>query len=482
MTVLSATDLIAMGRHIPTPFSIAVADESGDVEMKIDSVLRIIPGKRLVALSQWKNRAVIVKLFFHNSRWKRVMLRDIAGINLLRQAKIPTPNLLLQTTTTDNKAGLLVIEYLRQGVSLTTLFDEAKSEEEKAEVLELAIKSVALCHQAGLWQRDIHLDNFMLSSSTVYVLDGGEIKEKDVPLDVGISLNNFAMFIAQFPVTLDEKWETLVKQYRKYNSSLSDDDYKGFSARIIEARKKRLETYERKLSRSTTAHRCEQSSSVLYIYDRSIHSSELKRFIADPDSFIESKRLLKDGNSSTVAVVQIDDQEFVLKRYNIKGFWHGLSRGFRPSRAHNSWRNASVLEMLGVATAHPYLYLEQRVLWFFRKKAYFLCEFVEADDLAISWGKHDEDIGSKDELIAMFRRLFRILFDYRISHGDMKATNFIIKEKQLYVLDLDAMVRNKSARIFTEKFAKDLRRFQKNWLGTSLEPGAEQLLQEVKNY
>jgi hypothetical protein len=97
--------------------------------------------------------------------------------------------------------------------------------------------------------------------------------------------------------------------------------------------------------------------------------------------------LLKDGNSSTVAVIKIDKKNYVVKRYNIKGFWHGVSRAFRPSRAYNSWRNALLLEMLGIATAHPYLFLEQRRLWLFRGRAYYLCEYIPADDLTTAWGK-----------------------------------------------------------------------------------------------
>ncbi len=410
------------------------------------------------------------------------MLADIAGINLLRQARMPTADLLLQTTTVDNKAGMLVIEYLQQAASLATLFDEARSKQAKTEILQLAIKSVALCHHAGLWQKDSHLDNFMLSSGVVHILDGGGIKAKQAPLDVDICLKNLALFIAQFPVAVDKECSALIEYYRKTNPEHNDGDYEGFESRIIRARRNRLTAFERKLSRSTSANRCEQNSGVFYVYDRSIHSAELQRFIADPDSYIDSSRLLKDGNSSTVAVVEIDKRQYVLKRHNIKSFWHGLSRGLRPSRAYNSWRNASVLQMLGVATARPYLYLEERTLWLFRRRAYFLCEFIQANDLATAWKKEESEVGNKEEVIAMLRKLFRILFDYRISHGDMKATNFLLKEKQLYVVDLDAMLRNKSERRFSEKFAKDLTRFQKNWLGTTLESGIEQLLQQAKKF
>ena len=481
MTLFSSAELITMGRHIPTPFSISVETEQGAVELKIDSLLRTVPGKRLVALSTWRDRTVILKLFISSSRWKRGMLKDIEGINRLKQASIPSPNLLLQTTTSDKNAGVLIIEYLRQGVSLAALFDEAKGEEGKAEILQMGVKAVADCHQAGLWQDDSHLDNFMLCRGIVYVLDGADIKSKGSTLDIDTRLNNFALFLAQFPVSQDKHWRGLFDQYSKQAPGLSLDDAVGFEKKIIEARRRRLGAYERKLTRSTTANRCEQGSNFFYIYDRSIHSPELDRFIADPDSFIKGQKLLKDGNSSTVAMIKINECNYVLKRYNIKSFWHGISRAFRPSRAHHSWRNASVLEMLGVATAHPYLYLEERVLWLFRRRAYFLCEYIEGHDLGTAWEKQELE-NTESEVVELFRGLFKIMADYRISHGDMKATNFLLKDNRLFVLDLDVMTRNTSRRNFTEKFSKDLERFRKNWVGTSMEPEAESLLADAAKY
>ena len=481
MTLLSSSELIAMGRHIPTPFSISVDIQQGTVELKIDSLLRTVPGKRLVALSTWENRTVIVKIFISSNRWKRGMLKDIAGIDRLKQARIPSPNLLIQATTSDKKAGVLVIEYLREGTSLATLFDDAKNEEARAEILEMGVKTVADCHQSGLWQNDIHLDNFMLCAGIVYVLDGADIKSEGGVLNIDTRLANFAMFLAQFPVSQDKHWRDLFDQYCKQAPGLTTGDTADFAGKIIKARRKRLNSYEKKLTRSTSANRCEQGANYFYIYDRSIHSPELDLFIADPDSFINEQQLLKDGNSSTVAMIKINECNYVLKRYNIKSFWHGISRAFRPSRAHHSWRNASVLEMLGVATAHPFLYLEERVFWLFRKRAYFLCEYIEGRDLGTAWDKQEVAI-SENEMVVLFRGLFKIMADYRISHGDMKATNFLLQDKELYVLDLDAMERNRSRSKFVEKFSKDLRRFRKNWVGTSMEPEVETLLEDAAKY
>jgi len=478
MTQFTSAELISMGRHIPTPFSINISTEQGEAEMKISSLLRVVPGRRLVALSSWKNRTVIVKIFLSNGRWKQNMLKDIAGINQLRQARIPTPKLLLQTTTADSSAGVMLIDYLHDGVSLATLFDNATDKTSKAKIAQMGVKAIGDCHRAGLYQDDVHLDNFMLSAGVTYVLDGGDIKDK---LDVAKRRDNLAAFLAQFPAAQDKSWREAIDAYGNGASELFEGDINEFPSRVVAARRKRLSTYERKLTRSTTANRCEQGRDFFYIYDRSLHSPDLERFIDEPDSFIDEQRLLKDGNSSTVALVKINERNFVLKRYNIKSFWHGISRAFRPSRAQNSWRSASVLQMLGVATAQPFLFLEERAFWFLRKRAYFLCEYIESSDLRTAW-ENQELEASEEHLVALFRDLFKTMAEYQISHGDMKATNFLIKQNKVYVLDLDAMTRTESREKFKDMFSKDMKRFQKNWEGTSMAPHIETLLTEVAKF
>jgi len=84
--------------------------------------------------------------------------------------------------------------------------------------------------------------------------------------------------------------------------------------------------------------------------------------------------------------------------------------------------------------------------------------------------------------VALFRGLFKIMADYQISHGDMKATNFLLKDDKIFVLDLDTMTRNTSKGKFMEKFRKDLKRFRKNWVGTSMEPEVRTLLAEAAKY
>lgn len=480
MNRFTCANLISMGRHIPTPFHVSVTKDRQQIDLCIESILRIVPGKRIVGLTKWQNRQVIVKLFYQSECWKRNLLADINGVNLLSHSRIPTPKILHQAALKDNQGAVLLIEYLHDGTSLMSLLDETSGEDDRRKLLEMVIESIADCHKSGILQNDIHLDNFMFSKERVYLLDGGDIKGARNGIRPETKLANLAMFFAQFPVTMDHNIGALLRHYLEQGVDVSADMVADFDIRLRKARIHRLARYERKLFRSTTAHRCVQTSTKFMVYDRNMRSHEFGLFVKNPDSFIERGKILKNGNSATVAEVSIAGRTYVLKRYNIKKFAHGLRSLFGSGRAYKSWRNASVLEMLGVSTPHPYVFMEHRILWIFRRRSYFLSERIEADHLTVNIASEAADNIAPDELLAAFQQLLEIMHDYKISHGDMKASNFIYTNKLLYVLDLDSMQRHKMTLRFHNRFAKDLARFRKNWIGTRLEAPVDQLIEKIE--
>jgi tRNA A-37 threonylcarbamoyl transferase component Bud32 len=478
MNFFTCTNLIAMGRYIPTPFHLSIAKDQGEIELKIETILRIVPGKRLVAVTRWKDELVILKLFFQPGHWKRNLLKDIKGVNLLRQSSIQTPDIIHQTTTTDIAAGVLIIDYLQRGASLAAVFDKASTDAEQLDILQTAIRIIAECHRVGVWQKDIHLDNFMMSDGCIYLLDGGEIESTMDALDERTRMKNLAMFFAQFAIATDRHLEQAVEHYQN-NSDLSAQlDIASLKEKITDARVTRLEHYERKLYRSTTANRCVQNGNRFVIYNRSIHSEEIESFINKPNEYIDEGQLVKKGNTSTVASVRINNKEFMLKRYNIKGFWHGLKRSLQPSRAHHSWRNASMLEMLGLATPHAFLFMEERFLWVFRSRAYILYEKIEGNTV-LEQLQDSAESPEAEKILQEFTDVFQIMEKYQINHGDMKASNFIYSRDKLYMLDLDAMQRHRSRQKFMVLFSRDMVRFRKNWIGSKLEPLVNRLFVDI---
>ena len=125
--------------------------------------------------------------------------------------------------------------------------------------------------------------------------------------------------------------------------------------------------------------------------------------------------------------------------------------------------------MLGINTPHPYLIYEERAFWLLRRRAFFLSEDLDESNLLEKIENLGADTLPIEALVLAFKQLFETMNTYLISHGDMKASNFVYLRDRLYVLDLDAMQRYKSRKSFNKAFQKDLKRFMKNWHGSSFE-------------
>lgn len=464
----SGSELANLGRNVATPCYISLLGENAEEQLELLEILRILPGKRITAVARYRNQKVVAKLFFHPQHWQRNLKRDLTGMRQFEAHELATPSILRQGRI--QGGGIILIRYLENGTSLADCFSQENSLCEKTadRALEKVFQTLARCHNVGLWQGDMHLGNYMFYQDEIYLLDGGDVKQLATPISNLKRIHNIADFISLFSVAFDSKIDFLLECYQEKFTDFSSGELNQVRALVKKIRNSRLSHYEQKVFRSTTANRKVKTTRKRYVYDRSLQSDDLERFIEAPDSFIETGQLLKDGDSTTVAEVKINGVGLVLKRYNITSFWHGFKRLFQHSRAHKCWRNASVLQILGIKTPKPCLFMEERMFWVFRRRAYFLTEQIESNNLLLQLDDDGEQIDDND-LVAAFTHFFEVMHDYQISHGDMKATNFIFRDGELYVLDLDGMRRHRFKWRFARKSLKDIKRFERNWTGSRFE-------------
>lgn len=198
------------------------------------------------------------------------------------------------------------------------------------------------------------------------------------------------------------------------------------------------------------------------MYQRALASPAFEAFIRDPDSFFYQGRMLKDGDSTTVMAITLDDQTYVVKRYNLRNFWYGIRRLFRPTRAWRCWASAHMLQTYGVATPAPVLMLERR--WGpLRRQAYYMTALIEGPDVLQFVGDEPINGARWQQTLDRFRALLQTMQRYRFVHGDMKATNFLATRDALVVLDLDAMREVRGNGAFNRYFLRDIRRWLANW-------------------
>lgn len=468
MNSLDTHALFAQGRELTLPATLPVcmaeAPESV-VTLTLVQTFRVLPGKRIVALARWKDELAVVKIFFARNRWEQHLAREVEGINLLVDAGLPTPALLGWGQCLDGASGFVLLEYLADSESVRTRWEQSDGEARDT-LLREVVTLIARCHGQGLLQKDLHLDNFLLQGHALTLLDAAALEQHAGDAD-GVdnvnSLRNLALFFAQFPLRNDPQVPALYAHYRALRPGAQlSPDAGVLTALLHKKRMARLKLVMNKLFRETTANVCEQRWTRFLVHRRELASPGWQAFIANPDAAMAGGVMLKDGNSSTVVRLEIDGRAVVVKRYNLKTWWHVLKRLFFPTRAWHSWRNAHMLEMLGIGTPAPLVLLEQRC-GPLRRVAWFVADFVEGKDVQSVLQNAAVDSPLWQQTLAQFQDLFNALREHAIVHGDTKATNFLSSAAGLQVLDLDAMRQELDARRFRRASARDLQRFARNF-------------------
>jgi tRNA A-37 threonylcarbamoyl transferase component Bud32 len=450
---------------IKTPFSLRVASDVRQTEMECGRILRYLPGKRLVCAGVWNGQQVVVKIFLHKNKGQIHCQRDVQGIAALHNAGVHAPALLFQGITCPDNQPVLVLECI-QGKDLKWVWEQEEDTNTQLNLIESLVLSVADMHSAGLYHHDMHLGNFILADNSLYVIDGGgiEVKVSHGPLPETLSIQNLAMLFAQFPVLPEYMVEHPFQKYlQRRGWSLKRAINDTLAQHIASEQKKRVKRHLHKIYRESTANARCKSASRFWVCSRPYLTEAMYHFLHQPDNYMIAGQLLKNGNSSTVSLVQIDERYLVVKRYNIKGIVHRIKRSARPSRAWISWANAHVLRLFGIHTPEPIALIEKRI-GPFRSSAYFITEYVPGSTVYQQMHSKDIDRCSQQKIVRAFKEMLDKFHKVSINHGDLKATNFIVSAGQIVVTDLDAMrLYKNNGKRFTKKFKKDCDRFIKNW-------------------
>lgn len=452
-------ELAAAGRSPALPLTI----ELPGGELRLLSLLRVLPGQRYVGEAEWQGRRVLAKLLV-GPRAERHHGRELAGARLLREQGLNTPELLAEGLAA-GEGGWLLFEFLDHAVSLGSVW-QAVAEQPllsaaQEAVLAEALQAIGRLHARGLWQDDLHLDNLLRRDGQLYLIDGGGIRAQlaGQPLTRAQVLQNLGVFFAQLPAELAPFIDQLLVHYRQANSAhaLSAQD---LHAPLAQVRRWRLRDYLNKLGRDCTLFSVQRRRAGLRIVRRD-QEVALAPLLRDVDAAIAAGVSLKQGGSATVARVELDGRPLVIKRYNIKGFAHWLKRCWRPSRAWHSWVEGNRLDFLGIATPRPLAMLESRRFGL-RGRAWLITEHAAGEDILRRFARDGRTLPPEDELQAL-DRLFAALLRERIGHGDLKGTNLLWQDGRWALIDLDAMRQHRCPRRFARAYAKDRARFLRNW-------------------
>lgn len=211
------------------------------------------------------------------------------------------------------------------------------------------------------------------------------------------------------------------------------------------------------------------------------NQDSLQTFIQYPDRAFQSTnaRVFKDDKTTTVAVVESQSQQggVVFKRFNARSKFHLIKRLFRKTRARRCWRMAQHFSAVGIPVAKPLMMLEKR-FGPMKFDAFYVTEYIAGAPLLDLLPSLNEQ--ELNRALQSIESIFTIFKNKRLSHGDMKATNLIWFEGQVYLIDLDASRHHKLDLTWRSANNRDKRRFLKNWQSdTALYGRIESMLDSI---
>lgn len=439
----SAASLRAAGRN-PLPGT-RIALEDGSLAT-IATWQRILPGKRLTGSGEWRGRKVLAKLFIAARGSERHWQREGRGAETLRRHGLPTPALLASGALAEG-GHYVLYDYLAAARN-----PDAAAPDELAQVF----AQVGRMHALGLVQEDAHLGNFLLKNGWLYVIDGDAIRESTSPADCAA---NLALLFAQLQPPAEATLRpALLAAYLGGNPGVAIDAAQ-LAAASARTRQARLADYLDKSLRDCSLFKSARRIDRFFSMVRA-ETGLLAPLIHDPDAWLEKGVPLKRGRTATLARVEVNGRQLVIKRYNIKGPGHALSRSWRPSRAWHSWLEGHRLNFLGIATPRPLALVEQRA-GPLRGKAWLISEYCAGASLAERYP--DPGTAPPAAELDAIGVLLRQLVAARISHGDLKATNLLWRDGKPHLIDLDAMRQHAGEPAFRRAWEKDSARFLRNW-------------------
>ena len=258
-------------------------------------------------------------------------------------------------------------------------------------------------------------------------------------------------------------FEALDKSQLGLGIPLSPDE---LSKEIFSYRKSLKKNLLKKIKKNTLASR--RNNTRIVVSD-SKYQSEIIEILEDIDQVISCSQPLGHGKITKIYKHKLKcGKSVIIKQYKSSSFFYRLTRSFVESRATICWRAAHLLNIFGIPTATP-LGLSEERHGHFLNASYYISEFIDGQIMADfyeegqpqeSWTTVSRQI---EDILVSFPKVF-------MTHGDFKATNFIVKNNYPFLIDLDSVTLYRNKYLFRRSYSRHIDRFEQNW---KVRPAAE---------
>jgi tRNA A-37 threonylcarbamoyl transferase component Bud32 len=428
-------------------FEIQDQESGQSLQLQCDTLLREISGRRQVWRGTCDGQPAIVKIFQSSLHRKRHLTRESNGIKELHKRNLPAPQL-LGYGPCDKDNRILVLELIKNARDVVEIQKQQQDNLTPVPIYKAVMAYCADMHRTGVTQKDLHLGNFLWDGSAIYAIDPAEMRFQSNPVSRQQCLNQISLLLKNALSYPNEIFSEILNAYcQQQQWNLSDPLVEQVKERVHNKRIKTVERSLKKTLRSATAFvKTRDNSGSMGVFVRDVfHGIDLQVFMEQVDRTIEAGHILKDGDTCFVSKILVNDLPVVVKRYNHKSWWHSFRHTLKGSRARKSWLFAHRLCGVKLPTAKPVAFIEQRrfgLIW----KSYIITEFVQGPSL-LQFLRKSDDKRLESDVIQSTDLLLRKLARNHMIHGDVKTTNFLIRNNKPVLIDLDSMHRHRIPQI-----------------------------------
>lgn len=432
-------------------------------EIAVDGVkcMRHLAGRRSVWQVTCEGITILLKLFYKHPKQQRDVGLEWHNACRLHEAGVHIPRPLFRGSS---QKGMLVVafEFIDNGKALSEVLHHVDGENQQEPLRQLLAMHAKL-HAMGCYQSDNHLGNYLWGDNELYMLDAASCVFKPQRLNLHDRVTNMAMLGANIPLSLRGAYEQLFSHYSERSQGNVNRDalLSEYIPELPKAIRKKLQDYRRKTKRSSSQLEKVSLPGKIWYASRTMDADLKKKILDDPDQFFDKLKLLKDGNTCTVSDFSQNGCDYVIKRYNRKSLIYRLLHMFMPARALISWSGGHSLRLFGVSTPKPIACLIFKS-GFLASEAYLVMEKVCGREL--DRVKKAVLLDANIDLPGKFAQAWLELDTIRATHGDMKASNFVLNnDNELVLIDLDSIRFHRFKRFHHKSKKKDLKRFLRNW-------------------
>ena len=349
-----------------------------------------------------------------------------------------------------NIRSFLVTKSLLNTVSIEEALNKGKFQELDFPTKKRFIEKVALIsrnlHNNGINHRDYYLCHFHVDSNLdpekeIYLIDLHRAQLRSfVPTrwaskDIGglfhsamgfkLTERDFYRFIkTYFQCSLNE----VLRAHAKFIRTSRGRAFRMFMKPIL----REIDISFTETQKDSSEYLRGNEDSLRWIAKKKYLSKGLEEIILGINAYMEKGEIIKDEDGHKIIRLNLNEEIFVIKKYQIKGSWHYLRKLFSQTRALTAWKASHWFNAAGIKTFNIVAVLE-RYDFLTATESYLISLNLPGERLdEVDLNKQQEYL-IENRLSSFFKRLKWIGFN----HGDVKSSNFFLFNKELFVFDLD---------------------------------------------